>query len=125
MNCFEIFPGERKKTEFNLIERIKNILSENYEFSIDKLMYKNIKKNVLNKILELNEFEFNAEILKFVLIKKRKINVDDDENNNNNYKYKLKIIKFGKDDKMKNKLDNIKKELVNIIGKQAEIINFD
>ena len=59
------------------------------------------------------------------MIKKRKINVDDDDKNDDKYKFKLKIIKFGKDDKMKNKLNNIKNELVNIIGKQAEIINFD
>ena len=122
MNCFEIVPGERKKTEFKLVERVKNILSKNYEFFIDKNMYKNIKNHVLNKILELNEINFNSEIIKFVLVKKRII---DDDNNNNNFIYKLKIIKFGKDEKMLNKLNNVKNQLINIIGKEAEIINFD
>ena len=71
--------------------------------------------------MELNEINFNSEIVKFVLIKKRKIDDDD----NNNFIYKLKIIKFAKDEKMLNKLNNVKNELINIIGKEAEVINFD
>lgn len=119
MSFMELYAGEKKKVEEEVGERIKKILCEKWCFKLDKEKYNKVKE-LRNEILGYNHLNDKEPIFEFELIKKQLLNVEKECSN-----YKCIIYKFGQDDKLKEKLKELKEKLVSIIGKEAEKINFE
>ena len=111
MTCFEVFPGERNKTEEMLNEKIERILKPKWTFDLNKEQYKLIKK-INRKVLEMNSKVDDKNIIELE-IEKTKFFV------NKESKYSLTLIKYDYDERLKEKLESLKNEIVSILGDEA------
>ena len=118
--AFEVFPGDKKKIEENLRDSLTYMLNEKkWKFDINKNQYK-LCKQINDKILAINKYHDDKDIITLHL---NKVKYFDQRETTYSVEIENKID-TDIDEQTYNQINVIRKEIVDILGSDAEKIEF-